>query len=244
MASLVKEKYVSQLANSAEEIATAQNLRYLAFGLSDGSGIDSDIFDKTCQHFLVKDQRNGNLVCCFRLMPFKGGYEIEKSYSAQYYGLSALHAYDGKLAEIGRFCVHPDVKDPDALRVAWGAMTKYVDEQGVDLLFGCASFKGTDASQYYDTFAMLRDNHLAPKHWLPNIKAPKVFRFASRLRRKPDVRRAMLRMPPLLKAYLTMGGWVSDHAVVDYHMNTLHVFTAVEIGLIPPLRKRRLRALC
>ena len=54
----------------------------------------------------------------------------------------------------------------------------------------------------------------------------------------------MLRMPPLLKAYLMMGGWVSDHAVIDYHMNTLHVFTAVEIGLIPPLRKRRLRALC
>jgi len=38
-----------------------------------------------------------------------------------------------------------------------------------------------------------------------------------------------------------MGGWVSDHAVVDNDMNTLHVFTGVEIGAIPPARKRLLR---
>ena len=91
-------------------------------------------------------------------------------------------------------------------------------------------------------FAMLRARHLAPKRWLPRVKAPDVFRFAARLRRKPDVKKAMLRMPPLLKTYLAMGGWVSDHAVVDHQMNTLHVFTGVEIEAIPPARKRLLRA--
>ena len=48
-------------------------------------------------------------------------------------------------------------------------------------------------------------------------------------------------MPPLLRTYLLMGGWVSDHAVVDRHMNTLHVFTGLEINAIPPARKRLLR---
>ena len=38
-----------------------------------------------------------------------------------------------------------------------------------------------------------------------------------------------------------MGGWVSDHAVVDAEMNTLHVFTGVEIGAIPAARARALR---
>jgi hypothetical protein len=89
---------------------------------------------------------------------------------------------------------------------------------------------------------MLKSRHLAPKHWLPRVKAPDVFRFAARLRRKPDARIAMRRMPPLLKSYLLMGGWVSDHAVVDDHMNTLHVFTGVEVGAIPPARKRLMRA--
>jgi hypothetical protein len=45
-----------------------------------------------------------------------------------------------------------------------------------------------------------------------------------------------------LRTYLLMGGWVSDHAVVDNDLNTLHVFTGLEIKGIPASRKRLLRA--
>ena len=58
---------------------------------------------------------------------------------------------------------------------------------------------------------------------------------------RPAVQRAMRAMPPLLKTYLLMGGWVSDHAVVDRNLNTLHVFTGLEIRAIPPARARLLR---
>jgi L-ornithine Nalpha-acyltransferase len=69
-----------------------------------------------------------------------------------------------------------------------------------------------------------------------------VFRFARRIDGAgPDPRRAALSMPPLLRTYLAMGGWVSDHAVVDRALNTLHVFTALEIAAIPPARARALR---
>ena len=146
------------------------------------------------------------------------------------------------MVEMGRFCIAPGVSDPDILRVAWGAMARFVDEEGVEMLFGCSSFHGTDAQSYADAFAMLRARHLAPKRWLPKVKAPDVFRFARRLRRTPDARRAMLTMPPLLRSYLAMGGWVSDHAVVDRDLNTLHVFTGLEIRAIPPGRARLLRA--
>ena len=50
-------------------------------------------------------------------------------------------------------------------------------------------------------------------------------------------------MPPLLRTYLMMGGWVSDHAVMDRQLGTMHVFTGVEIKAIPPARARALRAL-
>jgi putative hemolysin len=147
------------------------------------------------------------------------------------------------MVEMGRFCTHPDFgADPDLLRVAWGAMTAFVDARGVELLFGCSSFSGTDTADYLDSFAMLKERHLAPKRWLPSVKAPNVFRFAARLRHKPDLKQAMRAMPPLLRTYLMMGGWVSDHAVVDEKMNTLHVFTGVEIRAIPAARKRLLRA--
>ena len=58
-----------------------------------------------------------------------------------------------------------------------------------------------------------------------------------------DARAALRLIPPLLRTYLSMGGWVSDHAVIDRQMNTLHVFTGVETAAIPAARARALRAI-
>lgn len=246
MPTLTRGRYAARLAESDEAVRAAQRLRYSAFRAGTGAaerddGRDEDPFDALCDHILVEDEATGELVCCFRLLPLKGGFEIKRSYSAQWYELSALEAYEGPMVEMGRFCIRPGLKDPDILRVAWAAMAQYVDDRGVEMLFGCSSFHGTDAEAYADAFAILRDRHLAPKRWLPKVKAPNVFRFAQRLRLKPDAKRGMLSMPPLLRSYLVMGGWVSDHAVVDPDMNTLHVFTGLEISAIPPGRARLLR---
>lgn len=237
---LNRGRYRARLAQSTQDVAAAQALRTLAFGTSEA---DCDRFDAECAHILVEDMReNDRLVCCFRLLTMQNGSEIGRSYSAQFYDLSALNGFAGRMVEMGRFCIHPGSSDPDILRIAWGAMTIYVDRNGVEMLFGCSSFAGTETAEYLDAFAMLKHRHLAPKRWLPRVKAPDVFRFAARLRRRPNAKKAMLRMPPLLRTYLIMGGWVSDHAVVDRHMNTLHVFTGLEIGAISAERKRLLRA--
>ncbi|MEM0946699.1 MAG: GNAT family N-acyltransferase [Pseudomonadota bacterium] len=246
MSRVSRARYRARFAQNGSDIQAAQRLRYRAF-LADAcaathpAGEDADQFDDICQHVLIERVDDARLVACFRLLPLHSGDEIAASYAAQFYELSALRDYPGKMVEMGRFCIEPGIRDPDILRVALAAMTRYVDETGTDMLFGCSSFQGCDAAAYDDAFAMLRDRHLAPKRWLPKVKAPDVFRFARRLRRTPDARKAMLTMPPLLRGYLALGGWVSDHAVIDRDLGTLHVFTGLEISAIPPARARLLR---
>jgi putative hemolysin len=58
------------------------------------------------------------------------------------------------------------------------------------------------------------------------------------LKADPNFKMAILKMPSLLRAYLLMGGWVSDHAVIDKKLNTLHVFTGLEVSKIPNAKKR------
>lgn len=244
MIGLRKGRYTVRPAETRADIEAAQRLRWLAFRGSDRDGLDADRFDDACHHILVEDARTGQLVCCFRMLELGNGSEIERSYSAQYYDLEKLRAFDGRMVEMGRFCIHPEHHDPDILRVAWGAMTAFVDDHGVDMLFGCSSFKGCEAEAHMDAFALLRERHLAPKRWLPRVKAPSIFPFARKLRlKKADLRLAQKGMPPLLRTYLTMGGWVSDHAVIDRDLGTLHVFTGLEIRAIPPTRARLLRAI-
>ncbi len=242
MRELTRGRYRARLAGDPAERAAAHALRDLVFRGGAG-GRDRDAFDDLCDHVLIEEAATGAVVCCFRLLHLARGAEIARSYSAQFYELSGLAQFEAPMVEMGRFCIDPRVPpDPDILRLAWGAMTAYVDAHGVEMLFGCSSFHGTEAREYSDAFALLRDRHLAPRRWLPRVKAPAVFRYASRLRHKPDLKRAMAKMPPLLRSYLMMGGWVSDHAVVDPDLGTLHVFTGLEIGAIPPARARALRA--
>ncbi len=244
---LRKGRLTARFAEGEADLHAAQSLRHACFvdargGAPRPSRLDRDAYDPICEHVLVEEARSGRLLCTFRLLPLSGGAEIGRSYAAQFYELDALRDFDGPMVEMGRFCIHPEAADADVLRVAWGAMTAYVDAHGVELLFGCSSFQGTHADRYLDSFDMLAERHLAPRRWLPRVKAPDVFRFAERLARPFDRKAALRRMPPLLRTYLTMGGWVSDHAVVDAEMDTLHVFTGLEIAAIPPSRARALRA--
>ena len=242
-------RYAARLAETEADVRRCQQLRYLTFiaerGLDRREGaeqLDHDEFDALCRHVMVEEAASGTLVCCFRFLPLNDGSEIAQSYSARYYNLARLARYPGRMVEMGRFCVHPGWRDPNILRAAWGMMTRFVDETEVGLLFGCSSFHGVDAEAYMDAFALLRAKHLAPRRWLPRVKAPKVFRFARRLRfRRPDIKRAIRLMPPLLRSYLMMGGWVSDHAVIDNELNTLHVFTGVEVRRVPESRARLMR---
>ena len=248
MESLSKGRYRARLAVTPEDLRASQRLRWLCFLVrtgqaGGGDSLDADDLDADCRHVLIADA-GGQLVCSLRFLRLSDGSQILRSYSARHYDLGALGRFDGPMVEMGRFCIHPDHRDPDILRTAWAALTRHVDDTGVEMLFGCSSFVGCEPEPHEDAFAMLKERHLAPRRWLPRVKAPRVFRFARALRmRKPDPKRAMAAMPPLLRSYLAMGGWVSDHAVVDPALKTMHVFTGVEIRAIPPARKRLLDAM-
>ncbi len=242
---LEKGSYRARFALGQADVQAALELRALCFRGPETAGrSDRDEFDARCQHVLIEEQSTGQLVCCFRLMLLKDGGQIEQTYSAKYYGLSGLQSFRRPMAELGRFCIHPDFLDADILRVAWGALTRFVDAQSIGMLFGCSSFAGTDPKPYQDAFGLLRAKHLAPDIWRPKAKAKSVLRFGADVAcAKPDLRRALKGLPPLLRTYLAMGGWVSDHAVIDHDLDRLHVFTGLDVNSVPSGRQRILRAI-
>lgn len=235
---LLQNRYQVTLDREPETLASALKLRAAHFGDGDG-----DKFDAECTHVLIQDLQTQNLVCTFRFLHLETGTEIKRTYAAQYYDLANLAGFAEPIMEIGRFCVDMETVDPNVLRIAWAAITRYVDANGIGLLCGCSSFQGNDSTAYKDAFTLLKDRHLAPEQWRPRVKSGDVIAFnQDDAVHKTNVRLANQQLPPLLRTYLTMGGWVSDHAVVDPILNTIHVFTGVEISAIPATRKRLLRA--
>lgn len=240
MAELIRGRYRLRTAASQADVAQAQALRGLVFR---GAGLsDADAFDLSCRLILIEELAGGAVVATFRICVLRTGADAGLSYAAQHYDLGPLSGFPYPMVELGRFCLHPNWHDPDILRLAWGAITRCTDREGAGMLFGCVSFRGADAAAYQDAFTALRDDHLAPERWRPRIKSPHVIRFAEDLApRRADPKAALLQMPPLLRSYLAIGGRVSDHAVVDAELGTLHVFTALEVDRVPPARARSLR---
>ena len=238
----IQNHYRALITRAVGDVHQAQQLRRLCFGVGNAD-TDQDAFDDTYQHVLIYDDATDMLVCTFRFIHLQNGADVMQTYSGAYYDLSPLLNLQAPLIEMGQFCVHPDRNDPNILRYAWSILTQYVDQHEIALLFGCSSFAGTDVTRYGDTFAMLKQRYLAPPHLAPVVKSAHIHAFGhTALDPDFDVRQALKHMPSLLRTYLAMGGRVSDHAVLDYGLNTIHVFTAVEIDKIPTARKRWLRA--
>ena len=229
-----KSRYAARFAQTACDLQACQQLRHRCFFGT--PGVDKDPFDAACEHLMVTNVA-GQVVATARLYHMQNGAEVHTSYAAQHNDLSKISTSQDPIIEIGRFCIAPDVLDADVLRVAWGALTKAVNERGVAMLFGCTSFAGTDPASYGRVFKRLRAKHLGPAALRPLPFTDKVIPFADV---PPD---GTDPMPPLLRTYLAMGGWVSDHAVIDHKMNTLHVFTCLEVASVPPLRAAALHAL-
>lgn len=240
MKPLSRGRFEARLAMCEAEVAAAQTLRHRAFwaarGRARADGRDWDQFDATADHMLICDRASGAIVGCYRVQVF-AGEQICTSYAAQFYDLTRLCHYPGPMMEMGRFCLDPDQHDPDILRLAWAAMTRLVDTQSVALLFGCSSFTGADPGRHAAALRSLRPR-IAPSLWAPNPKSGNRIDLAAVPEMGPKQAPAL---PALLRTYLSMGGWVSDHAVIDTDLDTLHVLTGVEIAQIPPARARALR---
>ena len=230
-----KGRFRVRLAATSCDLGAVLGLRSRTF--RGGEGLDADAFDARCRHLMIERLQDGQLVGTCRWQVLGGAAAVGASYTAQFYDLEAVAWRFDRVMEIGRFCM--EGADADGLRLAWAALTRIVDGEGVGLMFGCSSFPGTEQEPYQEAFAALAEGHLAPLSLRPGRRAAEVVPLAVR---SHEPRRAMQQMPPLLRSYLAMGGWVSDHAVVDRDLGTLHVMTGVEIAAIPPARARLLRA--
>lgn len=227
---------VARFAQDPADLDTCLRLRGCHFRADRDWG---DAFDGTCRHMMIEDAANGALKGTARLMILRDGRDIHRSYSAQWYDLACLSRIAGPMMEIGRLCTR-DPGDPDPLRLGWAFIAHVIETRRIAFLLGCASFPGTDPARHVPAFARLARYHLAPPRWRPGVKdrrALSLVPFAGREMGSPDG------IPPLLAAYLRMGGHVGGHAVIDPDMETIHVFVGVETARLSPAGRHRLRAL-
>lgn len=234
-----------RLAETAAEIDAAQALRYRIFYEEmsatptpemAASKRDFDSFDEVCDHLLVIDRRRGEgpegIVGTYRLIRRSAAARHGSFYSASEYDIGPMIDYPGEVLELGRSCIAKDARNTATMQMLWRGIALYAFHYDIKVMFGCASLQGTDPSQLAIPLSYLYHHHLAP----PEIRVRAVAgRYIDMNMLEPgsyDPRRAMARVPPLIKGYLRLGGYVGDGAVIDEQFGTTDVFIIVKTELV------------
>ncbi|MGB7316354.1 MAG: GNAT family N-acyltransferase [Planktotalea sp.] len=230
-------------ASTEAHLRAVQALRYDVFVRElggDGALVDHeqclerDRFDPYSRHLLLIDrtrtgEEGGKVVGAYRLLDQDGAAQAGGFYSEHEYDLSCLLKSKRRLLELGRSCLHREYRGGTAMYHLWSALAEHIMREGIDILFGVASFHGSDPADWAQPLSLLFQRHLAPEALRVTAKPPNApldMIEPEQLDRKA----AMIQIPALIKAYLRLGGVVGQGAYLDYKFNTTDVCLILDVA--------------
>ena len=246
-AELHPQKFEVRLAQTPNDIRAAQALRYKVFVEElggDGPLVDHnlkleiDSFDPHCDHLCLWDISKNKIVGVYRLMSADGAAKTGQFYSENEFDLSPLRASGRKLLELGRSCLHPEYRGGAAMFHLWAALSDYIDQHKIEILFGVASFHGTDTKKLAHSLSKLHCDHLAPLELRPHVWPKHNLQMDIIAPTEIDRKCAMIETPQLIKAYLRLGGVVGQGAYIDHAFNTIDVCLVLDVAKLTPRQRQ------
>lgn len=249
-----------RLAQSEGEVRAAQSLRYQVFYEEMGAKPtpevaaqkrDFDDMDECCEHLLVLDndlEESRRVVGTYRLIRREAAAKNGAFYSSSEFDITPLINHPGEILELGRSCIHKDYRTGVVMGILWKGLASYMFRHDIKLMFGCASLHGTDPDEHAIPLSYLYHYHLAP----PELRAkalPDIYVEMNRLPKeafdpdaaldsltfnniKLDPRAGQNSLPPLIKGYLRVGGYIGEGACIDHQFNTTDVCIIVSTKLL------------
>ncbi len=231
-------RYDVRLAETSSEVEEAQNLRYEVLFKESGGQItkamlnterEEDEWDEVAYHVVVVDRKNKNkVVGTLRLVSSDQLSEGQAFYTEHAFDLSGLRNNFHSILELSRACVSPDGRGGAILMLIWKFTMTFIEQNKFDVLFGCASFKGTNYEDHTEILSYLYHKNLASKKLMPipkdSVKSVAIKEF----KQKPGKGKKRGRVPTMLRGYLKIGAKISDHAIIDPVFNTTFVAIYVD----------------
>lgn len=234
-----------RVSTSAENIAASQALRYRVFyeemsaKPSDAMLAvkrDFDDYDAVADHLQVVDHDLGDgpeaVVGTYRLMRRAAADRIGQFYSVDEYDIAPIANLPGEVLELGRSCVDEPYRTRRVMDLLWRGIAAYVFHYDIELMFGCASFQGTDVNELALPLSYLYHYHLAPAELCATALPHRYHSMNLMEKDAISPKEALGRIPPLIKGYLRLGGFVGDGAVIDPQFNTVDICVIVKTDLV------------
>lgn len=239
-----KAKRISiRLVKNDKELIAAQNLRYRVFYQEFGAiptdemiklERDFDEYDPLADHLIVTDSKDGEekIVGTYRLFNSDAAQKHGHFYSESEFDLSDLLSTNMNLLELGRSCVMPNYRAGPVLQLLWQGIAEYINQNNIELMFGCASFHSTDIDKLAAPLSYIYHNHLAPEGLRPKAIKERYIDMNILPKDELESKAIFSDLPPLLKGYFRVGALIGDGAVIDPEFNTTDVCIVAQTNLV------------
>jgi len=242
-----QERFSVRLAQTERDLRAAQRLRYEVFVAElggDGPLVDHDArlerdrFDPFFDHLILTDAAcGGAVVGVYRILCDDQARRAGQFYSEDEYDLTALRQSGRRLMELGRSCLAPAYRGGSAMYHLWNGLAAYVIENEIEVLFGVASFHGTDIGALAQPLSLLHHRYLAPEGLRVRARGGHYQSMNLIPEERIDRRAATRQVPALIKAYLRLGGFVGDGAFVDDAFNTTDICLVMDTARLSKTQK-------
>jgi putative hemolysin len=225
-------RYQTRLTRDPADIRRAQQLRYAVFneelgeGLatSGATGLDADVFDDQCDHLIIEERNQGQIVGTYRLQTGAMAAAGVGYYSAQEFDFRPYEPLRSQVVELGRACIHREHRGRAVLQLLWRGIWAYGMECGARYFLGCSSLTSQDPGVGWAAYEAIRGHHLARAelrtHPHPAYALPEV---------APAPRGALSGLPRLFSAYLSLGSVVAGPPALDREFKTIDFLTLMDV---------------
>ncbi len=221
-------RLIASFARNEEEVLEAQRLRHKIFAEEMGAflpydDVDRDIFDRFCNHLLVRENDDNKVVGTCRIMsPYQaqkaGGY-----YSQTEFDLSRLLHLRESLVEVGRACIHPEFRNDTTFAHMWSGIRQHMQQNRHEYLIACIGISLADGGHNAASlYRKLFQDHGVPIEYRAFPRNPLPLKSLNQ-NLDPVV-------PHLLKGYLQLGAYICGEPAWDATCNTADLLVMLPLA--------------
>jgi len=246
--------YEVRLTNTEEERRQVRQLRYKVFCEEEGAIAtkkqkdlheEYDKYDAYAKYLALFHK--GKIIGTYRIIDRNAAEKMGGFYSESEFDISKIKNSGKNIVEVSRACIASEYRDKKTpLRLLLMGLNQYIENNKIDILFGMASWNGTNPLESANAISYLYHNHLTPSNLRAKVDKTKLSKsIDSKLTQmdmlpKDSVDSASAReeMPPLLKGYLDFNAKVGNGVFIDKKFNSYEVLIVLQTHNINPMYKK------
>ena len=229
-----------RLTRTKEERRQVRQLRYAVFVEEEGASAteeqknlreEYDSYDRFAEYLAVF--HNGKIVGTYRIINRDAAEKMGGFYTETEFDISKIKKSGANIAEMSRACVDPEYRENAlVMRLLWAGLGEYIMRHKIGIVFGVASWVGTNPAASAQAISYLYYNHLSPLRLRATVEstklAPGVNPKLTRMNILPEVfvdaNMARREMTPLVKGYLRINATFGRGVFIDKPFNSYDVF--------------------